>query len=1341
MRRRRNVATAGIEPGTPVADSPVETNAPAETSQPVIENPPSTEASVEATTAPSRSRRVRTASRRESTPAEAPITEPSLEPEPVASPEPRTRRSSRRRTPAGETEAPPEEVVAAPTEEAPKPTRSRRTRKPVTPPTTEVIAETAPVVESPVVEPSAVEPLVEEPSTTVVPVLEELAPAPPTPSRRSRRRSSEPQPTAEAPAPTEPVALPEPIVVPAQVVPVLATSFAPAEVAPSGQRRTRGLRIPTSPRSTVAFDVPPAVEVVDEAATKKRVRGLRRSVTPRVLGETVSPVVAPLLPEVTRPVPVEVTPAYKPLVADVLEHLPKGEIRRSRNLPALVIADEVRQPTLFFVNTEDTDGRETAVRQIRLAYESGIRLFSLLAHLPWVGKSGERRYETLDEALELIAENAPEAFVMPRLIFSPPTSWVKVNEGEMTRYEDGETGDVSIASASFWEQEAVFALRAAVEHAAQSPHASRVFGFYLEHGEWFYEKGRGYDYSEANEKAFRAWLRQKYNGNQIALRASWCDGVVTFDTAPVPPAPSAEGPTLFFSSREQRWADYHEFASDIVADVIIRLGETVKEASGGRSLVAVSYGYTLELARAGSGHLALGPVLDSEAVDILTGPLSYNARTPGGSAPLPVPLDSIHLAGKLYVSEDDTKTYLANEEDTPDTYNPKFESFEDTWSAHSRNFGAALARGAGVSWMDLWGMGWLDDRELWNSIGRLRSIGESISDFRRGIPEDVAGPDVAVLIDERAFFDVRDEQSLLGKLITAQRDTLLRSGAKVGFYLLSDLTRPDFPKSAKLLLFLNAFHLPDNLRIAIREKYQDGGRTLAWVYGPGCREDSLSELTDVIGLQLRLQPWGSKTGTTVLSNVRSPLSDGIRGQRFGEETRINPSFYVVDTKAEVLGEYGNGNPSLAYRKHPRWQSVFVGETSLPMPLLRGLYRLAGVPIYAADDDVAWVGDRLICLHSGPGGDTTVYLPEEAALYDLLNDEVLTRGGYGGQFPMPPRGTRLLFHGTPDEIRALGGEPDYAPYGLSKDDVPTATTFVFDEAALPPMPDILPDEPDLMASALLGDVAVPDKDDEEADLEGDEETGDGSAADARKRRRRRRRGRGKAGDEATTESSTEETGSTITDETGGESLEDVLAADPPGPRRPSLEELLPLSDVPQEGELPPIPDEFLPLDPLALGGEEEEAGRRRRPRRGRSRSSRENTETATVVEAEATVVDRPVSMLLGLLPLDSESPEVVEEAPQPTEEPTEEPLAESIEAAEAEGFVTSVETAPSLLAPDTEPETKDTASESLDTDTEADEVEVVDTALEIEEEPLPEPTRDVSATSGPSDESSETEGQP
>ncbi len=1010
-------------------------------------------------------------------------------------------------------------------------------------------------------------------------------------------------------------------------------------------KRIRGLRrspapgIDILPAPTLAAEIIPAAagETEEETDRPKRIRGLRtRRVVPTVATLAAPTLVAEAPPQVQLP------PPYQPLPDEVLARLPETKVVVSKGIAELVVNGAPQLPLWFFVNTEAAEdpevGRETAIRQIRLAYESGIRFFTLPSHLPWKMRSGERRYDILDSVLQMVAENAPEAMILPRLIFSPPLSWERAHPDEMALYADGEPGDVSFASRAFWGGEADEALRAAVEHIAEGPHAPRVFGIYLEHAEWLYEKGRGYDISPANETGFRSWLRQHYKNNEVALRAAWHDGIVSFDTAEVPSFPPPAGSTLFFGPRETRWSDFHEYSSDIVAQVITRLGKAVKEASGGRIAVAVSYGYTLELNRAASGHFALEQVLQSPDIDILTGPISYSGRTPGGAATFPAPIDSVTLAGKLWVSEDDSKTHRASDE-TPDAYNPKIASLEGTRAVQARNFGAALARGTGISWMDLWGEGWLDDPEIWQGIAYLRNLAEIIA-TRRHVPESAGlpEPDVAVIVDERSFFGVRNDEFLLGHLVAQQRDSLLRSGANIGFYLLSDLAKPDFPSAPKLLLFLNAYRIPANVRAAIRERFQNDGRTLAWLYAPGTRETAdgaVTELAEVIGMQLRLQPWGSKAGTQALSGARSPLSDALRGQKIGEETRLNPTYYAADPKATALGEYtATGNPSLAVRKHARWQSVFIGEVaSLTVPLLRGLYRIAGVPTLTVDDDVAWIGDNLLCLHSAPGGGTTVFLPEESVLFDLLTGETLASDGFGARLSMPPRGTRLLFFGNASEVARFGGDPNDGPPGLTKDELPLLPPpFVFEASAPAPagartapvtaVP-VDPEDDALFTAALAGDFVPLAAAGDDSNLDPSVAAAETeSEAAARKKRRRRRRGRGRRGDqaegaeleagtagevdllgeddedvdeeEADVEMSEVSESDAETDEsdeaTPGVMIFDVATETfavsvPPGPAprtRPSLEELLPQSDLPDGGELPPIPDELLPLPDRGLG---------------------------------------------------------------------------------------------------------------------------------------------------------------
>ena len=1170
MRRRRDAASADVEnvvPDAAAKSSPATDNATAPQPEP----------------APAKPRRRTPRAKAEAAVVEA--VEAAPEPEPVVE-KPRRTRKPKAVEAAPEPEVLPEPVSEVAPEAPPESaSRRRRSRAKAEPQATlaeaqAILAEVAPEAPLPVVEP----------------------PAASVPSERGEGRSNNRRRRGRGGNKNTPTETPEPEVIETE----------PTEESDK-PRRTRGLRrtrTVAAPTLMVSGEEKPTPAPIEEEATgeatdegsSRRTRGRRgRRETPAAAALLPPPVAGFLAPAPVEPLP----PVYVPLSADVLANLVEAKIVVRKGVAELLIGGEPRLPMLFFVNTEmGEEFLPTAQRQIRLAYEAGVRLFTVLCHLPWKTRAGERRYDLLDSVIRFVAENAPEALVLPRLIFSPPASWARQNPGEMVRYVSGEQGDVSLGSRLFWEGEAEEALRAAVEHVAQGPHAGRVFGFYLEHGEWLHEKGVGYDLCDANVAAFRSWLRTRYKNAVIALRSAWYDGVVTFDNAQIPSWPVPQGTGVFLGEKESRWADFHRFMSERVAEVISRLAKAVKEASGGRSAVAVSCGYTLELARTSSGHLALADVLASPNVDILTAPLSYAGRLPGGSAPLPLPIESVALAGKLCILEDDTKTFLASGT-TPDTYNPHVPTVEGTRAVHVRNFGAALAHGAGISYMDLWGEGWLDDRETWEFLAGLREIAELYATRRRNPRTRAnADPDVAVIVDETSFFDVRDER-LLEKLISGQRDVLLRSGARIGFYLQSDLLRKNFPESPRLFIFLNAFHLEPAVRAALRERWQEDGRTLAWVFTPGVREESLTEQAEVFGMHLKLQPFASKLGSRVFSDARLPLTDTLKGQKLGEEVRVNPSLTVSDSRAQVLAEYGNGNPSLAVRKHPRWQSVFIGEPVLTQALLRGLYRQAGVPIYAADDDVAWVGDGLLCLHSAPGGGTTVYLPEESVLHDFVYGETLACDGRGARLSMPVNGTRLLYFGPMAEAERFGAEPATAPQGLTASELPTPNApFVFESPSPLGVESISAEDEALFQEALAELPQLPGQElylEEEAqptpvaevvpvvELEAPSERGS-----------RRRRGRG-----GRDRNRRDEEPSVV-------DAEPVSAAGEVEPvRRPSLEELLPLSEAPIEGELPPIPEEFLPMEGAGSDSAEpasaaRRGGRRRRFRGGRPEGSGETS---------------------------------------------------------------------------------------------------------------------------------------
>lgn len=77
-----------------------------------------------------------------------------------------------------------------------------------------------------------------------------------------------------------------------------------------------------------------------------------------------------------------------------------------------------------------------------------------------------------------------------------------------------------------------------------------------------------------------------------------------------------------------------------------------------------------------------------------------------------------------------------------------------------------------------------------------------------------------------------------------------------------------------------------------------------------------------------------------------------------------------------------------------------------------------------------------------------------------------------------------------------------------------------------------------------------------------------------------------------------------EESGAVEAEPVGAVGEAEPvRRPSLEELLPLSEAPIEGELPPIPEEFLPMEGAGSDSAEPASAARRGGRRRRFRGGR------------------------------------------------------------------------------------------------------------------------------------------
>ena len=768
---------------------------------------------------------------------------------------------------------------------------------------------------------------------------------------------------------------------------------------PRGRRRNR-----RNNRSRNETSIADAVEAVSAADSEN---------------DSSDPDMADLIAEAVVAPPAFVAPVIE--IEEPIELTVGAHLIIQNGVPRIHIDNRPFPPVFFFGNMEGGKNTQRVLSEVRQAAKAGVHLHSTLVELPCPLSEANYVLDDIDTRLRALLDADPDGYVMPRLVFVPARGWKREYPTDISTYSDGTNGDPSLTSTRFW-QEAERALEVLITHVGTQTYGERVFGYHLERGEWFQPADLGYDRSMANRDAFRDWLREKYKNSLILLRAAWYDGDVQFHTAEIPPVPGKPNPQRAFyeTRRERSIIDFNEFTSESTANRLASLGRAVKKASHSNALVSVCYGYTFEFGHNFSGHLALDRLLASPHIDLICGPPSYRDRKPTGASSFPAPVDSPILHGKLWISEDDTKTFLAPVAQDPEDFNPRLNDRFATEQAQARAMGRALATNTGIGWMDLWGEGWLDDENMWE---RISAFTERI-DRQQSEATTSPAPDVVILIDEKSLLHVQKGELFLRRLTNGLRDTLQRSGASYSLYLQSDLLTAEFPLDARLYLFLTPYRLTSEQRAFIKEKLQRDNKTLAWLYAPGACEvrptSGMEEVaTGTVGLTLRQQAWNSEIGSRIL-DPNHILTERLQGRELGTRERLNPSFYVDDPGATVLAEYqSSGLASIAVRNFGTWKSVFIGDPVLPLELLRGICRYAGVTLYApAGEDVVTVGNGWITVHAVRDGQRTLRLATSQAIYDMHERRVMAEDTREYRYFLRAGMTRVFCVGTRERFALL-----------------------------------------------------------------------------------------------------------------------------------------------------------------------------------------------------------------------------------------------------------------------------------------------------------------------------------
>lgn len=677
----------------------------------------------------------------------------------------------------------------------------------------------------------------------------------------------------------------------------------------------------------------------------------------------------------------------------------------ARAEPARDLTVALYRPGDTFVHLGGPPGAFEA--QIKMAADAGVDFVSFPIDLVWPPPGQAADWGPADRACQQVLAVNPRALLLPRVGVGTPEWWCRAHPGEVMTWEDGSRQNYAVVASPLYRREAAARLGLLVAH-LEATFGDRLAGYHpcgQNTGEWFYQdtwENRLNGYAAADTNAWRGWLGLRYH-TDAALQAAWKDPSARLAEAGIPAAALRRGSpagTLRDPARERRLIDFAEFQQQAMADLVCELAHAVRQASRGRKLVTFFYGYLFEfgpvrLGPATCGHYALRRVLDCPDIDLLCSPISYFDRGIGGSAPAMTAAESVALAGKMWLFEDDTRTHLGTG-DFPGKIDGA-RDWHETVTMLQRNVAEEATRNFATWWMDLAMTGWFNDARLWAEMRRLEPLDRIF--LERPWPYR---PQVAAVIDERAMLETSASAwTVTDPGVYQARRPLARMGAPYGQYLMDDVLRGRV--RAPLYVFLNAWQLSAAQRQALHRQTRGAGRV--WCYAPGLHDGdrtSPGTMKDLAGFQLvpaaPAKAWATPTALGRQFGLQTA---------FGLEASVQPLFAAADASAaETLATYPDGTAAVAFRRTSDGWSLFVGPPGLTSELLRLAARQAGVHLFTETDCNIYANGPVVALHASQDGPIILNTGRPGPIYDVLTGS-LVGSGPRLTLPLQKAETRVL----------------------------------------------------------------------------------------------------------------------------------------------------------------------------------------------------------------------------------------------------------------------------------------------------------------------------------------------